>query len=56
MKATFKLEKETKGALRYIELDANGAPTIELMGTLYVRKSAFPTKPAMIVVTVEPAA
>ena len=54
MKAKFKLEKETKGALRYTEVDANGEPTIELMGTIYLRKSAFPgQKPETLTVTVE---
>jgi hypothetical protein len=40
----FKLEKETRGALRYLEVDENGE-VIELpwtkIGSLYVRKSAF---------------
>jgi hypothetical protein len=40
----FKLEKETKGALRYQEVDEKGE-VIEQpwakIGTLYVRKSAF---------------
>jgi hypothetical protein len=43
--ARFKLEKETKGALRYQEIDENGeaieAPGAKI-GVLYIRKSAFP--------------
>jgi hypothetical protein len=45
----FKLEKETKGALRYQEVDEKGE-VIERawakIGTLYVRKSAFERGPA----------
>jgi hypothetical protein len=40
----FKLEKETRGALRYLEVDENGElieqPWAKI-GSLYVRKSAF---------------
>ena len=50
--ATLKLVNETKGALKYSEIDASGAETVELMGTLYLRKSAFAGKPASITVTV----
>ena len=52
------LERETKGAVRYQELDAAGKP-VEAMdgakiGTLYVRKSAFSGQaPTSIQVTVE---
>lgn len=39
----FKFEKETKGAVRYMEVDESGkeafAPQI---GALYIRKSAMP--------------
>ena len=58
IKANFILEKDTKNALRYQEVDENGtawstsdgAP----IGTLYVRKSAFPPNnpPPAINVTV----
>lgn len=45
IKAHFALERETKGAVRFQETDANGAPiTIEngaSIGTLYVRKTAL---------------
>ena len=47
MKAKFKLEHETKGALRFQEVDSNGKPYESpnalgcIVGTLYVRKSAF---------------
>jgi hypothetical protein len=40
----FKLEKETKGALRYQEVDEKGEAIEQAwakIGTLYVRKSAF---------------
>jgi len=40
----FKLEKETKGALRYREVDEKGEVSEQAwakIGTLYVRKSAF---------------
>ena len=40
----FKLEKETKGALRYQEVDEKGEVIEQAwakIGTLYVRKSAF---------------
>jgi hypothetical protein len=41
--AKFKLEKTTKGAVRYQEIDDNGAPADAWakIGTLYVRKTAF---------------
>lgn len=46
-------EKETKGAFRYKE-DAGSGP--ELIGSLYVRKSAYPQgAPAKIQVTIDPA-
>jgi hypothetical protein len=45
MKLDFILEKETKGALRYQQVDKNGQPkSIDAgaeVGTLYLRKSAF---------------
>jgi hypothetical protein len=50
--ATLKLVNETKGALKFSEVDASGAETVELMGTLYLRKSAFAGKPASITVTI----
>jgi hypothetical protein len=40
----FKLEKETKGALRYQEVDEMGQPIEQAwakIGTFYIRKSAF---------------
>jgi len=40
----FKLERETKGALRYQEVDDNGVPLEQVwakVGTLYVRRTAF---------------
>lgn len=50
--ATFKLANETKGALKYEEVDTQGNATVELMGTLYVRKSAIAGKPAKITATI----
>lgn len=51
--ATFRLAKETKGTFMFEELDAQGAPTVDLMGNIYVRKSAFSgTKPEKITVTI----
>ena len=45
MKLDFVLERETKGALRYQQVDNNGKPVTTNngaeVGTLYVRKTAF---------------
>lgn len=43
---TFKLRNETKGALRYEEMDERGLPRIkdengQVIGSLYLRKSAM---------------
>lgn len=51
----FKIEKETKGAVRYQEVAKDGA---ELIGTLYVRKSGLlmhdlGETPATLIVSVE---
>jgi hypothetical protein len=56
----FKLEKETKGALRYQEVDEKGEVIEQAwaIGTLYVRKSAFERGsafPQLLRVTVETA-
>jgi hypothetical protein len=43
-RSSVKLEKETKGALRYQEVDEKGEVIEQAwakIGTLYVRKSAF---------------
>jgi hypothetical protein len=53
-----KLEKETKGALRYMEVDPHGNVEVDLadalIGTLYVRKSAMLGEtPTVIDVTVK---
>jgi hypothetical protein len=51
--ATFRLAKETKGTLMFEELDSQGEPTVDLMGNVYVRKSAFAgKKPDKITVAV----
>ncbi|SRR6266540_1392421 len=61
IEARFKLEKETKGALRYQEVDEKGEAIEQAwakIGTLYVRKSAFERGaafPQMLRVTVETA-
>ena len=40
----FIVEKETKGAVRYKEVDIDGADAFApAVGTLYVRKSAMPS-------------
>jgi len=52
----FKLNKETKGALQYKEIAADGQEvTIQnaAVGTLYVRKSFFTSLPKELKVTVE---
>jgi hypothetical protein len=44
MEVRFKLEEETKGALRYQEIDEKGEVTERTrakIGILYMRKSAF---------------
>jgi hypothetical protein len=57
----FKLEKETKGALRYQEVDEKGEviePAWAKVGTLYLRKSAFERGaafPQLLRVTIETA-
>jgi hypothetical protein len=57
----FKLEKETKGALRYQEVDEKGEVIEQAwakIGTLYLRKSAFERGaafPQLLRVTVETA-
>jgi hypothetical protein len=57
--AQFVLERETKGALRYQEVDEQGAPIEQVwakIGTLYIRKTAFERgtePPKRIAVTVE---
>lgn len=41
----FRVEKKTKGAVRYQECTANGDDVFDAkVGTLYVRKSAMPGK------------
>jgi len=55
----FLLERETKGALRYQEVDDKGKPVEQAwakIGTLYIRKTAFErgqTPPQRLAVTVE---
>lgn len=51
---TFKLKlvNETKGALKFEEIDAAGNPTVEVCGTLYLRKSAVAGKPQFLNATV----
>ena len=46
MKATFKLSKETKGAVQYKEVDSAGKELDQhdaLIGTLYLRKAKLPS-------------
>lgn len=56
----FKLERETKGALRYQEVELDGKPVPvdspadeRLVGTLYVRKAKIQGAPQAVTVTVE---
>ena len=52
----FLLERETKGAVRYMEVDDKGKPIQEdfKIGILYVRKSAFGAKiPERLTITVD---
>jgi hypothetical protein len=52
--ARFKMKKETKGAVMFEEIDEKGEPTINISGTLYLRKSALGgVPPQIITVTVE---
>jgi hypothetical protein len=57
--AEFVLERETKGALRYQEVDDKGQPVETVwakIGTLYIRKTAFERgtePPNRLTVTVE---
>lgn len=51
------LEKQTPGAIRFVEVDDNGTPKKQkdaTIGTLYFRKSAFPDGqyPQAIVVSI----
>jgi hypothetical protein len=42
----FAIEKETKGAVRYQEVEADGKPAFApKVGTLYLRKTALPGRP-----------
>jgi hypothetical protein len=55
--AKFMFERETKGAIRYQEIDAAGEPLKQdqaQIGTLYVRKTALNgEKPAFIEITLK---
>lgn len=52
--ANFILDRETKGAFRYNEVDQQGNPITELSGAIYLRKSALGGKaPKAIRLTVE---
>lgn len=54
-----KLDKTTKGALRYAEIDSEGNETLiadAMIGTLYVRKSGLKgEQPTVIDVTIKTA-
>lgn len=53
------LERETKGAYRYMEVDGSGNPVEQVwakLGTQYIRKTSFPQgtpAPRKLTVTVE---
>ena len=54
--ASFQLERETKGAVRYMEVDDKDKPIQEdfKIGILYFRKSAFGAKiPERLTITVD---
>jgi len=59
MVVLFKIERETKGAIRYEEIGEDGEPIGQAwakVGTLYVRKSAFErgvSPPERLKVTIE---
>ena len=52
MQCAMTLEKETKGAVRYVE---KGDPNKHILRTMYIRKSAFAEEdaPSEIQVTIE---
>lgn len=58
---TFAIERSTKGAVRFMELDTDGHPVDQaqsIVGTLYVRKTALPdgeNPPKRLTVVVESA-
>jgi hypothetical protein len=62
IEAKFKLEQETKGAVRYREVDEKGEPEYmsAKIGSLYLRKTAFergavyPQSLRIIVEAIEP--
>ena len=52
--ARFKMKKETKGAVMFEEIDEKGEPTINISGSIYLRKSALGGVPRQVMtVTVE---
>jgi hypothetical protein len=58
IEARFKLEQQTKGAVRYQEVNVKGAPEImsAKIGSLYIRKTAFnrdSSFPKILRVTIE---
>lgn len=57
MKILLRLERETKGALRYQEIDEEDnvveIPQGAKLGMMYIRKVAFEGKPEYIRVTLE---
>lgn len=55
-KVIMALRNETKGAVRYQEIDSNGKPVLTnyILGTLYIRKSALTAPyPKILLVTLE---
>jgi len=51
IKVSMKFEKETKRTLKFTEVESVGEPI--KLGTLYVQKFCFITKPKQISVTVD---
>lgn len=50
MEATFNFERETKNTYRFQEEESSGPPKV---GTLYVQKWSFDTRPKRIKVIIE---
>lgn len=59
LKVTFQKERETKGAIRFQEIDpATGTPRTKdeegmVIGTLYFRKTGLAGSPSRVTITVE---
>lgn len=52
--ARFKFKRSTKGTHVYEEVDTSGNPIRELVGSIYVQRSAIKEPPEFITVTIDP--